>query len=346
MSLFKRAAAHYGKTPDPETPYQRAAQVWDERIGSARVQAKNWRLMAFGCLILAGGFATALVWQSARGTVVPYVVEIDRHGEARAVEAASAGYRPSDPQIAWHLARFIEEVRGLPADPIVVRQNWLRAYEFTTDRGAPGSWSVVTQPLKRGTVVYAGRLFPASRAMVEVRFLWPSKRDVNLERAILTSLDIPVPGTIRTWRALGLHVDIDARYDLVSANMQVGRICWEFATDDGHDPTISVERIAMMEYWLKQPLRDWMLEQLPGEFKVSEQGVCDISGHRAERLTSSARVSVWASLRGLRQVRLDQAWHCPIEGRVYRVTTQTVDRHVDLPPPKHLSVHCCQEPGL
>ena len=54
----------------------------------------------------------------------------------RAVEAASAGYRPSDPQIAWHLARFIEEVRGLPADPIVVRQNWLRAYEFTTDRGA------------------------------------------------------------------------------------------------------------------------------------------------------------------------------------------------------------------
>ncbi|WP_216640083.1 conjugal transfer protein TrbF [Rhodovulum sp. P5] len=136
MSLFKRAAAHYGKTPDPETPYQKAAQVWDERIGSARVQAKNWRLMAFGCLILAGGLATALVWQSARGTVVPYVVEIDRHGEARAVEAASAGYRPSDPQIAWHLARFIEEVRGLPADPIVVRQNWLRAYEFTTDRGA------------------------------------------------------------------------------------------------------------------------------------------------------------------------------------------------------------------
>jgi type IV secretion system protein VirB5 len=27
--------------------------VWDERIGSARVQAKNWRLMAFGCLTLA-----------------------------------------------------------------------------------------------------------------------------------------------------------------------------------------------------------------------------------------------------------------------------------------------------
>jgi type IV secretion system protein VirB5 len=136
MSLFKRSTAHYGKTPVPETPYQKAAQVWDERMGTARVQARNWRLMAFGCLILAGGFAGALVWQSARGTVVPWVVEIDRHGEARAVEAATSSFQPSDPQIAWHLARFVEGVRGLPADPVVVRQNWLRAYDFTTDRGA------------------------------------------------------------------------------------------------------------------------------------------------------------------------------------------------------------------
>jgi type IV secretory pathway TrbF-like protein len=136
MSLFKRPATHYGKTPQPETPYQRAAQVWDERIGSARVQARNWRLMAFGCLILSAGFAAALVWQSARGTVVPWVVQVDRLGEAQALAPATADYRPTDPQVAWHLARFIEQVRAIPADAIIVRQNWLRAYEFTTDRGA------------------------------------------------------------------------------------------------------------------------------------------------------------------------------------------------------------------
>jgi type IV secretion system protein VirB5 len=136
MSFFKRPAAHYGKSPEPETPYQRAAQVWDERIGSARVQAKNWRLMAFGCLFLSAGFAAALVWQSARGTIVPWVVQVDNLGQAQAVAPATADYRPTDPQVAWHLARFIEQVRSIPADAIVVRQNWLRAYEFTTDRGA------------------------------------------------------------------------------------------------------------------------------------------------------------------------------------------------------------------
>ena len=136
MSIFKRPATHYGKSPEPETPYQKAAQVWDERIGSARVQAKNWRYMAFGSLILSAGFAGALVIQSARGTVVPWVVQVDKLGQAQALAPAVADFRPTDPQIAWHLGRFIEQVRSIPADPIIVRQNWLRAYEWTTDRGA------------------------------------------------------------------------------------------------------------------------------------------------------------------------------------------------------------------
>ena len=54
----------------------------------------------------------------------------------QAVAPAAAGYQPSDPQIAWHLARFIEEVRGIPADPVVLRQNWLDAYNYVTDKGA------------------------------------------------------------------------------------------------------------------------------------------------------------------------------------------------------------------
>ena len=136
MNLFKRPAVHYGKTPQPETPYQKAAQVWDEGIGSARVQAKNWRYMAFGSLILSAGFAGALVYQSARGTVVPWVVQVDNLGQAQAVAPATADFRPTDPQVDWHLARFIEQTRSIPADPIIVRQNWLRAYEWTTDRGA------------------------------------------------------------------------------------------------------------------------------------------------------------------------------------------------------------------
>ena len=134
--MFKRPATHYGKSPQPETPYQRAAQVWDDRIGSARVQARNWRFMAFGSLALSMGLSAALVWQSTNGSIVPWVVQVDRLGRAQAVAPATADYQPNDPQIAFYLARFIEQVRSIPADAIIVRQNWLRAYDFTTQAGA------------------------------------------------------------------------------------------------------------------------------------------------------------------------------------------------------------------
>ena len=134
--MFSRTTVRYNRTPNPETPYQRAAQVWDERIGSARVQARNWRLMAFGCLALSTGLAGGLLWQSARGSVTPWIVQVDRLGQAQAIAPAAYDYQPTDPQIAFHLARFIEDVRGLPSDPIVLRQDWLRAYDFVTDRGA------------------------------------------------------------------------------------------------------------------------------------------------------------------------------------------------------------------
>src|SRR6266849_5113420 len=181
--MFRRPTVRYGRTPRPETPYQKAAQVWDERIGSARVQAKNWRLMAFGCLILAAGLAGGLVWQVARGTVTPWVVQVDRLGQAQAVAPANAFYQPTDPQIAFHLARFIEDVRGLPADAVVLRQGWLRAYDFTTDRGAAAlnDYARVNDPFaKLGKIQISVEVSSVIRASPEsFRVAWTERRYEN-----------------------------------------------------------------------------------------------------------------------------------------------------------------------
>lgn len=133
---FKRTVQRYGRTPEPETPYQRAGQIWDERIGAARVQAKNWRLMAFGGLLLTIGLSSALVWQSMQSRVVPYVVEVDSLGQAQAIAPATNDYRPTDPQISWFLAKFITDIRGRSLDPVLMRKNWLSAYDFATERAS------------------------------------------------------------------------------------------------------------------------------------------------------------------------------------------------------------------
>ena len=133
--MFRRPTVRYGATPAPQTPYQKAGQVWDERIGSARVQARNWRVGFFGMLILSGSLAAGLVWQSARGTIVPWVVQVDKLGQTLAVGPATADYHPADGVIARDLAEFVWDVRTISPDGAVVRHNWLKAYEFVTDKG-------------------------------------------------------------------------------------------------------------------------------------------------------------------------------------------------------------------
>ncbi len=192
---FKRSLVRYADTPAPVTPYQAAAQAWDERIGSARVQAKNWRLMAFGCLTLALLMAGGLVWRSAQSIVTPYVIEVDQAGQVRTVGEAATPYRPGDAQIAHHLARFINDVRSLSIDPIVVRRNWLEAYDYATDRGAAtlNDYARTNDPFSRigqnSVAVEVTSVVRASDSSFQVRWI---------ERAYVNG----APATTERWTAV------------------------------------------------------------------------------------------------------------------------------------------------
>jgi type IV secretion system protein VirB5 len=216
---FKRPRVRYSETPEPITPYQAAGQVWDERIGSARVQAKNWRLMAFGSLSLALLMAGGLVWRSAQSIVTPYVIEVDQAGQVRAVGEAATPYQPEDAQIAFHLARFISSVRSLSIDPIVVRQSWLEAYDYTTDKGAAvlNDYARSNDPFSRigqqSVAVQVNSVVRASDTSFQVR--WTERRYVNGEAAGLErwtavlSIVLQTPRTEERLRKnpLGIYVN-------------------------------------------------------------------------------------------------------------------------------------------
>lgn len=129
-------SSRLSRTPEPETPYKAARQLWDLRMGSALAHARTWRTAAFCSLALAAALSAGVIVLALRPAAVPFVIEASETGESRLVGPAASGYVPSDAQLSWHLARFIEMIRALPSDPIVVRQNWLRAYDWATQGGA------------------------------------------------------------------------------------------------------------------------------------------------------------------------------------------------------------------
>ena len=134
--MWKRSQNRFGDTPIATTPYQKAAQVWDERMGSARIQAKNWRLAALMSLGLSTVLAGGMIWMSSTSRVTPYVVEVQENGAVRAVGPASGSFAITDAQIARQLAAFISNTRSVSIDPVIIRQNWLSAYDFATDQAS------------------------------------------------------------------------------------------------------------------------------------------------------------------------------------------------------------------
>jgi type IV secretion system protein VirB5 len=188
IEMFKRSSVRYGETPPPETPYMRAQQAWDERMGSARVQAANWRLAAFGSLAIAAASIGGLLWQSTRSIVTPYVVEVDAQGGTRAVGPAIAAYEPTDAQIAHMLAGFIRNVRSISIDPVVVRENWLKAYDYATDKGAIAlndyarEHDPFTDIGRRNVTVDVTSVVRASKESFEIRWSEKAYQNGQLEK--------------------------------------------------------------------------------------------------------------------------------------------------------------------
>ena len=131
-NLFKRAEKAYGGSAPLHTPYARAAQEWDDRIGSARVQARNWRLVAFSALALAGISLGAFVISASTTHIATYVVPVNEFGRPGKIVLAGDVYNPSNAEISYFLADWVALVRGKSTDGIVIGDNWKKAYRFVT----------------------------------------------------------------------------------------------------------------------------------------------------------------------------------------------------------------------
>jgi type IV secretion system protein VirB5 len=128
----------YGGSSDGHNPYARAATAWDERIGSARVQAHNWRVIAFAAMALALISTTGAVVLGIKKQVATYVVEEDKAGMPGRITLASEPYRPDAAQVGYFIGEVVRLVRERPLDPVVMRQQWTKAYQFLAGSAVNG----------------------------------------------------------------------------------------------------------------------------------------------------------------------------------------------------------------
>ena len=129
---FLRAPYNFSNQTPVETPFLKARQEWDNRIGASVIQAKNWRLACLLALASTLISSSVVLLQLKQHKVIPVLVGIDKErGEPVVIgRAEQFGYRPQLQEIKYFLSNFITLVRGVPSDPVQIKQNWTKAYAF------------------------------------------------------------------------------------------------------------------------------------------------------------------------------------------------------------------------
>ncbi len=132
--MFRRPTVRYGDTPPPRRRYKRPNRpgtIASALPSSRRRTGVSPSSQTGAC----GGMAAGWYWQSARGTVVPWVVQVDKLGNVASVGPATANYPADRP---GHRPRSRQLHQGCPQHlgrRSVVRQDWLDAYKYLTDKG-------------------------------------------------------------------------------------------------------------------------------------------------------------------------------------------------------------------
>ena len=132
-----------------DTPYMRARQEWDARMGSALVHARNWRLATFGALFAVVVALAGMIYLGRLPKAVPHIIEVDHLGAASyrgPIGQSEADYVPSDASVKYHLQRFLEDTRSISSDTAVLKRNWLDAYTLVTPKGGNMLTAYVSQP--------------------------------------------------------------------------------------------------------------------------------------------------------------------------------------------------------
>ncbi|MBA4387470.1 MAG: hypothetical protein C0404_05775 [Verrucomicrobia bacterium] len=247
-------------------------------------------------------------------------------------------------RVQWREMKGTMNFRKLLEDEVGKKREEGKRAEVLT--GQAEGWHGVIERTGQGNLVHAGKVFAGDELYVEATFIWPGRRDRNLENAILEGTG---PGrSPGRWQAMGMRVQAPAGLELLRYSSDVGQTAWEFGPSPGSKGlSLTVKRLAVPRYWLKVPLARWLEAGVGVGAKIVEQKPLRMNGHEAAMVLSRrGPAGAWDKVRGRKLMTLEVAWKCPVEERVYHLVCCDTVKAGHLSLPGGLRLECCQEAPL
>ena len=102
------------------TNYEKAVEAFENQLLNISKALHTWKILAFICLGIAFLALSGNIYLSTRSTLIPYVIEVDEAGNAKAINPAyQKNYEPKEEFLIYSLKEFVRNFRWISLDPVV-----------------------------------------------------------------------------------------------------------------------------------------------------------------------------------------------------------------------------------
>jgi len=116
-------------------PYLNAKRTWNSHVGSLIASRTLWQAVALISLLVAFAAVGGVVYIGSQSKFVPYVVEVNKLGEAMAVAPASQASKVDQRIVRASVAEYIVNARTVTPDIAMQRRAIFKVYALMS----PGS---------------------------------------------------------------------------------------------------------------------------------------------------------------------------------------------------------------
>jgi type IV secretion system protein VirB5 len=111
-----------------ENPYLAARRTWNEHVGSVVSSRQTWQVVGILSLLIALSAVGGMIHIGNQSKFVPYVVEVDKLGQAVAVAPAQRAALVDQRVVHASVASFISDIRLVTPDVALQRRAVFRLY--------------------------------------------------------------------------------------------------------------------------------------------------------------------------------------------------------------------------
>ena len=116
------------------TNYEKAKIAFENQVLNISKALHTWKILSFICLGIAFLALSGNIYLSTRSTLIPYVIEVDEVGNAKAINPAyQKNYEPEEEFLIYSLKEFVRNFRWISLDPVVQHSLYSKAMSLLTE---------------------------------------------------------------------------------------------------------------------------------------------------------------------------------------------------------------------